>query len=140
MSVFIKSYKKLFPARQLLIRQNGEVKHVVLAPWLQLFAIVLILATLVWVSISSFRVYTQTNHISDIEKNQLNKQALWEQKVSEQQRLHEQQLKQLVTLEQKQALLQSMIESLPASISQDVIQLKSLSHLLTKIKTNFMTP
>ena len=117
MSVFIKSYKKLFPARQLLIRQNGEVKHAVLAPWLQLFAIVLILATLVWVSISSFRVYTQTNHISDIEKNQLNKQALWEQKVSEQQRLHEQQLKQLVTLEQKQALLQSMIESLPASIS-----------------------
>ncbi|UOB72757.1 peptidoglycan DD-metalloendopeptidase family protein [Pseudoalteromonas sp. APM04] len=141
MSVFIKSYKKLFPARQLLIRQNGEVKHVVLAPWLQLFAIVLILATLVWVSISSFRVYTQTNHISDIEKNQLNKQALWEQKVSEQQRLHEQQLKQLVTLEQKQALLQSMIESLPASISQDVIQLgEELESPINENKNEFHEP
>ncbi|MDO6464030.1 M23 family metallopeptidase [Pseudoalteromonas carrageenovora] len=125
MSVSIKSfYKKLFPARQLLIRQNGEVKHIVLASWLQLFVVILLLATIAWVSISSFRVYTQTNQISNIEKNQLSKQTLWQQKASEQQALHAKQLEQLAVLEQKQALLQSMIESLPASISKETIKIE----------------
>ena len=124
MSVFIKSfYHKFFPARQLLIRQNGEVKHVVLASWFQLLVASLILATFTWLSISSFRVYTQTNKISDIKQNQITEQTLWQQKVSEQQALQATQLEQLAILEQKQALLQSMIESLPASISKDVIKL-----------------
>ncbi|GAB0110431.1 peptidoglycan DD-metalloendopeptidase family protein [Pseudoalteromonas distincta] len=124
MSVFIKSfYHKFFPARQLLIRQNGEVKHVVLPPWLQIFAVLLILATAVWISISSFRVYTQTNKISNIEQNQQNKQTLWMKKTSEQQALYNKQLEQLAILEQKQALLQNMIESLPTSISKDSIKL-----------------
>ena len=124
MSVFIKSfYQKFFPSRQLLIRQNGEVKHVVLASWFQLLVALLILVTFTWLSISSFRVYTQTNKISDIKQNQITEQTLWQQKVSEQQALQATQLEQLAILEQKQALLQSMIESLPASISKDVIKL-----------------
>ena len=120
MSVFIKSfYQKFFPARQLLIRQNGEVKHVVLAPWFQLLVALLILVTFAWLSISSFRVYTQTNKISDIEQSQINKQTLWQKKASEQHALQATQLEQLAVLEQKQALLQNMIESLPNSISKD---------------------
>ena len=88
MSLSINSfYQKFFPARQLLIRQNGEVKHVVLAPWFQLLVALLILVTFAWLSISSFRVYTQTNKISDIEQSQINEQTLWQQKVSEQQTL-----------------------------------------------------
>ena len=125
MSVFIKSfYQKFFPARQLLIRQNGEVKHVVLAPWFQLFTVLLILGTITWVGISSFRVYSQTNKITDIEQSQIDKQQAWQKQVQEQKVLHAKQLEQLAVLEQKQALLQGMIESLPASISKETIKLE----------------
>ena len=125
MSVFIKSfYQKFFPARQLLIRQNGEVKHVVLAPWFQLFTVLLILGTITWVGISSFRVYSQTNKITDIEQSQIDKQQAWQKQVKEQKALHAKQLEQLAVLEQKQALLQGMIESLPASISKEAIKLE----------------
>ncbi|MBB1384038.1 M23 family metallopeptidase [Pseudoalteromonas sp. SG45-5] len=124
MLVFIKSfYHKFFPARQLLIRQNGEVKHVLLAPWLQFFAVLLILGTVTWMSISSFRVYSQTNQISNIEQSQQDKQTLWKKKTSDQHALYIKQLEQLEVLEQKQALLQNMIESLPASISKESIKL-----------------
>lgn len=125
MSVFIKSfYQKFFPSRQLLIRQNGEVKHVVLAPWFQLFTVLLILGTITWVGISSFRVYSQTNKITDIEQSQIDKQQVWQKQVREQKALHAKQLEQLAVLEQKQALLQGMIESLPASISKETIKLE----------------
>ena len=77
MSVFIKSfYHKLFPARQLLIRQNGEVKHVILAPWLQVFAVFCILTAITWLTVSTLQVYSQTNIISDIEQSQITKQQL----------------------------------------------------------------
>ncbi len=119
MSVFIKSfYHKLFPARQLLIRQNGEVKHVILAPWLQVSAVLCILTAITWLTVSTLQVYSQTNKISDIEQSQITKQQKWQQQQQAQQRLHEQQLEQLATLEQKHALLQSMIESLPDSLSK----------------------
>ncbi|MDN3376963.1 MULTISPECIES: M23 family metallopeptidase [unclassified Pseudoalteromonas] len=119
MSVFIKSfYHKLFPVRQLLIRQNGEVKHVILAPWLQVFAVFCILTAITWLTVSTLQVYSQTNIISDIEQSQITKQQKWQQQQQAQQRLHEQQLEQLATLEQKHALLQSMIESLPDSLSK----------------------
>ncbi|MEI8669765.1 MULTISPECIES: M23 family metallopeptidase [unclassified Pseudoalteromonas] len=142
MSVFIKSfYQKTFPARQLLIRQNGEVKHVVLPSWVQLTVAVLVFATLAWISISTLRVYSQTNKISNIQQNQLNKQLLWQKKVSEQNALYTNQLEQLAILEQKQALLQSMIESLPASISKDSIQLDSnLESPISERKEEFHAP
>ncbi|WP_213608705.1 M23 family metallopeptidase [Pseudoalteromonas sp.] len=124
MSVFIKSFfHKNFPARQLLIRQNGEVKHVVLAPWLQVSVLTIIITAIVWISVSSIRVYMQTHQISHIEQIQLDKQVQWQQKVKQQQRYALQQ-EQLAELEQKQALLQGMIESLPASISKDAIKLE----------------
>lgn len=125
MSVFIKSFfHKNFPARQLLIRQNGEVKHVVLAPWLQVSVLAIIITAIVWMSVSSIRVYMQTHQISHIEQTQLDKQAQWQQKVKQQQQRYALQQEQLAELEQKQALLQGMIESLPASISKDVIKLE----------------
>lgn len=118
MSVLIKSfYHRFFPSRQLLIRQNGEVKHLVLAPWLQVSTVLVILAAIVWLSVSTLQVYTQTHRISDIEQNQYSKQQQWQQQNKAQQALHEKQLEQLAALEQKQALLQSMIDSLPASMS-----------------------
>jgi len=125
MSVFIKSfYQKFFPARQLLIRQNGEVKHVILASWFQLFTVLLVLTTIVWVAISSFRVYSQTNKITNIEQSQIDEQQAWQKQVNEQKALHAKQLEQLAVLEQKQALLQGMIESLPTSISKETIKLE----------------
>ena len=125
MSVFIKSFfHKSFPARQLLIRQNGEVKHVVLAPWLQVSVLAIIITAIVWMSVSSIRVYMQTHQISHIEQTQLDKQAQWQQKVKQQQQRYALQQEQLAELEQKQALLQGMIESLPASISKDAIKLE----------------
>ncbi len=142
MSVFIKSfYQKFFPARQLLIRQNGEVKHVVLAPWFQLFTVLLILGTITWVGISSFRVYSQTNKITDIEQSQIDKQQVWQKQVQEQKALHAKQLEQLAVLEQKQALLQGMIESLPASISKEAIKLEEqLESPINQDKGEFHEP
>ncbi len=125
MSVFIKSFfHKSFPARQLLIRQNGEVKHVVLAPWLQVSVLAIIITAIAWMSVSSIRVYMQTHQISHIEQTQLDKQVQWQQKVKQQQQRYALQQEQLAELEQKQALLQGMIESLPASISKDAIKLE----------------
>jgi len=119
MSVFIKSfYHRFFPARQLLIRQNGEVKHLILAPWLQVSVVLIILAAVVWLSVSTLQVYSQTNRISDIEQSQHSKQQQWQQQQQAQQALHKKQLAQLAELEQKHALLQSMIESLPESMSR----------------------
>ena len=118
MSAFIKSfYHKLFPARQLLIRQNGEVKHVILAPWLQVSVVMVILIALAWLTISTLQIYSQTNKITDIEQNQLSKQQQWQLQKKNQQQQYEKQLAQLAGLEQKQALLQSMIDSLPESMS-----------------------
>ncbi|TMO23726.1 MULTISPECIES: M23 family metallopeptidase [Pseudoalteromonas] len=125
MPLFIKSFfNKHFPARQLLIRQNGEVKHVVLTPWLQVSVLAIIFIAIVWMSVSSIRVYMQTHQISHIEQTQLDKQVQWQQKVKQQQQRFALQQEQLAELEQKQALLQGMIESLPASISKDVIKLE----------------
>ncbi|NMM41613.1 M23 family metallopeptidase [Pseudoalteromonas arctica] len=122
MSAFIKSfYHKLFPARQLLIRQNGEVKHVILAPWLQISAVAIILIALVWLAVSSLRIYSQTNKISDIEQSQLSKQQQWQQQNKKQQAQYDKQLAQLAVLEQKHALLQSMIDSLPESMSNPAL-------------------
>ncbi|MFM9745449.1 hypothetical protein ACKI2C_48690, partial [Streptomyces brasiliscabiei] len=90
----------------------------ILAPWLQVFAVFCILTAITWLTVSTLQVYSQTNIISDIEQSQITKQQKWQQQQQAQQRLHEQQLEQLATLEQKHALLQSMIESLPDSLSK----------------------
>ncbi|MBQ4833102.1 peptidoglycan DD-metalloendopeptidase family protein [Pseudoalteromonas sp. MMG010] len=141
MSLFIKSfYHRCFPTRQLLIRQNGEVKHLVLAPWLQLFTILALCITLIWVTVSSFRIYNQTNKITHIEQSQQTKQTLWQHQIEQQKALQTQQREQLAILEQKQILLQSMIESLPASISNETID--SINELTIPIdeKSDFHEP
>ncbi|CAM3810714.1 MULTISPECIES: M23 family metallopeptidase [Pseudoalteromonas] len=133
MSAFIKSfYHKLFPARQLLIRQNGEVKHVILAPWLQVSAVVVVLIALAWLTISTLQIYSQTNKISDIEQSQLSKQQQWQLQKEQQQQQYEKQLAQLAVLEQKQALLQSMIDSLPESMSNPIDDAATIENIDTK--------
>ncbi|BDF93576.1 M23 family metallopeptidase [Pseudoalteromonas sp. KAN5] len=133
MSAFIKSfYHKLFPARQLLIRQNGEVKHVILAPWLQVSAVVVVLIALAWLTISTLQIYSQTNKISDIEQSQLSKQQQWQLQKEQQQQQYEKQLAQLAVLEQKQALLQSMIDSLPESMSNPIDDAATIENIETK--------
>ena len=122
MLVKLKSfYRTLFPARQLLIRQNGEVKHLILAPWLQLTALLVILTAIVWLSISTLQIMSQADQIISIEQNQLSKQQQWQQQRYQQQAAYEKQLEQLAILEQKQALLQSMIESLPESMNKPAL-------------------
>lgn len=119
MFAFIKSfYHTFFPARQLLIRQNGEVKHLILAPWFQLSTVLVILIALGWLSVSTLQMLAQADKIDSIEQSQLTKQQQWQLKQQQQQALYNKQLEQLAVLEQKQALLQSMIESLPESISK----------------------
>ena len=95
-----------------------------MAPWLQVSALAVIFIAIAWISVSSIRVYMQTHQISHIEQTQLDKQVQWQQKVKQQQARYALQQEQLAELEQKQALLQGMIESLPASISKDAIKLE----------------
>ncbi|WP_404340696.1 M23 family metallopeptidase [Pseudoalteromonas mariniglutinosa] len=119
MLVLIKSfYHRFFPARQLLIRQNGEVKHMVLAPWFQVSLILITLTALAWLTWSTFRMLAQSQQINDIEQHQLTKQQRWQQQNQQQQTRYTEQLEQLAALEQKHALLQSVIESLPESMSK----------------------
>lgn len=131
MLVKLKSfYRTFFPARQLLIRQNGEVKHLVLAPWLQLTTLLVILTAIVWLSISTLQIMSQADQIISIEQNQLSKQQQWQQQRYQQQAAYEKQLEQLAILEQKQALLQSMIESLPESMNKPALATDSEPLLL----------
>ncbi|GKW52042.1 peptidase M24 [Pseudoalteromonas sp. NCCP-2140] len=131
MLVKLKSfYRTFFPARQLLIRQNGEVKHLVLAPWLQLTTLLVILTAIVWLSISTLQIMSQADQIISIEQNQLSKQQQWQQQRYQQQAAYEKQLEQLAVLEQKQALLQSMIESLPESMNKPALATDSEPLLL----------
>lgn len=133
MSAFIKSfYHKLFPARQLLIRQNGEVKHVILAPWLQVSAVAVVLIALGWLTVSTLQIYSQTNKISDIEQSQLSKQQQWQLQKKQQQQQYDKQLAQLAELEQKQALLQSMIDSLPESMSNPIEDAATIENIDAK--------
>ncbi len=106
-------FNRLFPRRQLLIRQNGEVSALNLAPWVQLTLLLLFLATLGWLFFAVQQLNTQQQTISSLESNaQVTRQAL-EQQLGEQRRLFAQQQAQLGELEQKHVLLQSMLESLP---------------------------
>ena len=58
MLVKLKSfYRTFFPARQLLIRQNGEVKHLVLAPWVQLTTLLVILTAIVWLTFRHYKSF-----------------------------------------------------------------------------------
>ena len=133
MSAFIKSfYHKLFPARQLLIRQNGEVKHVILAPWLQVSAVAVVLIALGWLTVSTLQIYSQTNKISDIEQSQLSKQQQWQLQKKQQQQQYDKQQAQLAELEQKQALLQSMIDSLPESMSNPIEDAATIENIDAK--------
>ena len=122
MLVKLKSfYRTFFPARQLLIRQNGEVKHLVLAPWLQLTTLMVILIAIAWLSISTLQIISQADKITSIEQKQVTKQQEWKKQHFQQQAAYEKQLEQLAILEQKQALLQSMIESLPESMNKPTL-------------------
>ena len=82
MLVKLKSfYRTFFPARQLLIRQNGEVKHLVLAPWLQLTTLMVILIAIAWLSISTLQIISQADKITSIEQKQVTKQQEWKKKI-----------------------------------------------------------
>lgn len=122
MLVKLKSfYRTFFPARQLLIRQNGEVKHLILAPWVQLTTLLVVLTALVWLSVSTLQIISQADKMSQIEQTQLSKQQEWQKQYQQQQAIYTKQLEQLAVLEQKQALLQSMIESLPESMNKPAL-------------------
>lgn len=134
MLVKLKSfYRTFFPARQLLIRQNGEVKHLILAPWLQLTTFLIVLTAVAWLSISTLQIISQADQISSIEQSQLSKQQEWQKKHAQQQLTYQKQVEQLAILEQKQALLQSMIESLPESINKTTSE-SSIEPVLLPIK------
>ena len=136
MLVKLKSfYRTFFPARQLLIRQNGEVKHLVLAPWLQLTILMVILIAIAWLSISTLQIISQADKITSIEQKQVTKQQEWKKQHFQQQAAYEKQLEQLAILEQKQALLQSMIESLPESMNKPTLP-NDAEPLLLPIKEN----
>ena len=136
MLVKLKSfYRTFFPARQLLIRQNGEVKHLVLAPWLQLTTLMVILIAIAWLSISTLQIISQADKITSIEQKQVTKQQEWKKQHFQQQAAYEKQLEQLAILEQKQALLQSMIESLPESMNKPTLP-NDAEPLLLPIKEN----
>ena len=136
MLVKLKSfYRTFFPARQLLIRPNGEVKHLVLAPWLQLTTLMVILIAIAWLSISTLQIISQADKITSIEQKQVTKQQEWKKQHFQQQAAYEKQLEQLAILEQKQALLQSMIESLPESMNKPTLP-NDAEPLLLPIKEN----
>lgn len=131
MFVNIKSfYRTFFPARQLLIRQNGEVKHLVLAPWVQITALLALLTAVTWLSVSTLQIISQADKITDIKQSQLSEQQAWQKQHQQQQNEYTKQLEQLAILEQKQALLQSMLESLPESMSTDTTTDDSASPIL----------
>jgi hypothetical protein len=114
-----KIYKHHLPERQLLIRQNGEVKYLNITGLVQLTLLSLISFAFVWLIYSSTKYFTLNQKISFSYDNlQQSKQNL-DHLTNEYQQKHHALNEQLTQLQQQQIFLQNILDSLPQTISPE---------------------
>jgi murein DD-endopeptidase MepM/ murein hydrolase activator NlpD len=109
-----KIYKYLFPHRQLLIRQDGEMKYISASARLQ-FSFVLVLGVcIIWLAFSSLEYFTLNDKIS-LTKNELgeSRNSLSELSLTYQEKQNALVLK-LEQVEKQQKFLQNILDSMPS--------------------------
>jgi len=114
-----KIYKHHLPERQLLIRQNGEVKYLNISSIVQLSLLSLITLAFIWLIFSSTKYFTLNQKISTTHNNlQQSKQSL-DQLTNQYQKKHHALNKQLTQLQDQQLFLQNIVDSLPFGINPE---------------------
>ncbi|WP_042142161.1 MULTISPECIES: M23 family metallopeptidase [unclassified Pseudoalteromonas] len=114
-----KIYKHYLPERQLLIRQNGEVKYLNITGVVQLSLLSIITITFIWFVYSSKQYFALNQKISSSHNNlQQSKQDL-DQLTNQYKEKHQTLNKQLTQLQEQQVFLQNILESLPSAISPE---------------------
>lgn len=114
-----KIYKHHLPERQLLIRQNGEVKYLNITGLVQLSLLTIITIGFIWFVYSSTQYFTLNQKISTSHsKLQQSKQDL-NQLTNHYQEKHQTLNKQLTQLQEQQVFLQNFIDSLPSAINPE---------------------
>ncbi len=119
-NIMNKIFMLLFPERQLLIRQNGEVKFVTFSPKFQLFISLLIIAALIWAGFTSQKYFSQKHSISQAKSKLLNNEHKFEtlsETYKQKQKILADKLNQL---QQQQNLLKNIQDSLPETLQPKI--------------------
>jgi murein DD-endopeptidase MepM/ murein hydrolase activator NlpD len=106
-----------FPHRQLLIRQNGEVKYIPISTSIQLVLALILLIIFSWFSYSTIKYFSLNEKVShtkdNLKKSQTDFNALSAQYQTKNIELNQ----QLSQLQHQQKILQDLLDSLPEKIS-----------------------
>jgi murein DD-endopeptidase MepM/ murein hydrolase activator NlpD len=107
----------LFPKRQFIVRQNGEIKYIKASSKVQLSLVLLIALTFAWLSFSSLEYFSLNDQVSQSQNQLYQSQASLDLLVFKYQDKQSRLQQQLLQVQEQQELLQNVLDSLPAAIS-----------------------
>jgi murein DD-endopeptidase MepM/ murein hydrolase activator NlpD len=110
-------YKYLFPKRQFIIRQNGEIRYIKASSEVQFSLVLLIASIFVWLSFSSLKYFSLNDKVLQSQEELYQSQASLDQLALKYQVKQVQMQQQLLQVQEQQQLLQNVLDSLPAAIS-----------------------
>ncbi|MEI6894487.1 MAG: M23 family metallopeptidase [Colwellia sp.] len=117
-----KTYHYLFPVRQLLIRQNGEVKYIRFSALIQFSFVLALVISFALLTYSGFEYFILNDKIS-LTKNKLNLSQHSLKKLSlTYQEKHNALALKLEQVEQQQQLLQNILDSMPSAMTSNTTQ------------------
>ncbi|MFQ3237108.1 MAG: murein DD-endopeptidase MepM/ murein hydrolase activator NlpD [Paraglaciecola sp.] len=106
-----------FPHRQLLIRQNGEVKYLPISTSIQLFLALMLLTIFSWFSYSTIKYFSLNEKVLQTKDNLKKSQTDFDALSAQYQTKNIQLNQQLSQLQQQQKMLQDLFDSLPEKIA-----------------------
>ncbi|PKG93358.1 M23 family metallopeptidase [Paraglaciecola sp. MB-3u-78] len=106
-----------FPHRQLLIRQNGEVKYLPISTSIQLVLSLILLTIFSWFSYSTIKYFSLNAKVSQTKDNLKQSQTDFNALSAQYQTKNTQLNQQLSQLQQQQIILQNLLDSLPEKIA-----------------------
>lgn len=111
-------YKYLFPRRQLLIRQDGEIKYISASARLQFSFVLALGVCIIWLAFSSLEYFTLNDKIS-LTKNELgeSRNSLNQLSLTYQEKQNALVLK-LEQVEKQQKFLQNILDSMPSALTE----------------------
>jgi len=138
----VKQFNKItqayFPYRQLLIRQNGEIKYLPITTSIQLVLALFLLTIFSWFSYSTIKYFSLNEKVSQAKDNLKQSQTDLNVLSAEYQTKNIQLNQQLSQLQQQQVMLQDLLDSLPEKIAPTDTSdaSKPISHSNAHMQTN----
>jgi murein DD-endopeptidase MepM/ murein hydrolase activator NlpD len=135
---FNKIIQAYFPYRQLLIRQNGEIKYLPITTSIQFVLALFLLSIFSWFSYSTIKYFSLNEKVSQAKDNLKQSQTDLNILSAEYQTKNIQLNQQLSQLQQQQVMLQDLLDSLPEKIAPTDTSdtSKPISHSNVHIQTN----